>query len=148
MTDKTYATMNHRTVEKMPKELSIAANAMDAFRLSGGPIEAHDPERAKALLEKVLGENSKYAWLKRNHEFHPVFEVDGIELAFTQGVTQEEDQLTAIYLGIKSPVPIRSKNALGMALYICLTECDEYTIFEDVVADAYFALDDLAMGIC
>ena len=147
MTEKTYATMNHRTVEKMPKELSIAANAMDVFRLSGGPIEAHDPERAKALLEKVLGENSKYAWLKHNHEFHPVFEIDGIELGFTQGATPEEDHFSAEYFGEKSPVPIRSENALGLSVYICLSESDDDAIYEEVVADAYFALDDLVLGL-
>ena len=141
MTDKTYATMNHRTVEKMPKELSIAANAMDVFRLSGGPMEAHAPERAKALLEKVLGEHTKYAWIKLNDKFRPAFEVDGIGLEFTQGATANDDIFTISYAGVYSPIPVRSFTALGLAVCDCITMAEGSIILDEAVTKMYDQID-------
>jgi hypothetical protein len=130
MDDTSYANLDLRRVKPIPQGLSIAAIAIDAFRTGDKPIMKHNPERAKALLEKVLGNNSKYAWLKHNHRLHPVFFVDSFELSFTQGATLAEDQFLVSYLGEKSDIPVRSMPALGVALYHCFDLAEK----NDVIA--------------
>lgn len=139
MDDTSYANLDLRRVKPIPQGLSIAAIAIDAFRTWDKPIMKHNPERAKALLEKVLGNNSKYAWLKHNHRLHPVFSVDGFELSFTQGATLAEDQFLVSYLGQKSDIPVRSMPALGVALYHCfdLAEKNDVIAHPDVRASVH-----------
>jgi hypothetical protein len=130
MNETPYANLDLRRVKQIPQGLSIAAIAIDAFRTGDKPIMKHNPERAIALLEKVLGDKSKYAWLKHNHRIHPVFSVDGFDLSFTQGATLAEDQFLVSYLGQESGIPVRSMPALGVALYHCFDLAEK----NDVIA--------------
>jgi hypothetical protein len=137
MTTSPYSTMDIRQVEKLLAGLSIAALALESFHASDNLLEAHAPERAKALLEKVLGEHTKYAWIKLNDKFRPAFEVDGIGLEFTQGATADDDIFTVSYAGASSWIPVRSFTALGLAVCDCITTADGSIILDEAVAKVY-----------
>lgn len=145
MQTEAYKEMDIRRVERMPEGLSIAAQAIGALQvLKVMPQGNHDPDRAKALLEKVLGENSKYVWLKQDHLNHPVFEVDGIELKFKQGLIVEEDSFAVSYLGVHCPFPVRHPSMLGAAIFSCIDEADFGFLLGDNVLEVLYdeELDD------
>ena len=77
-----------------------------------------DPERAKALLRKVFGEeNFKHIEVKSSNVYSPVFEIDGISLLFFQGRQAFDDYFVAAYGGQDdNDLPIRSLADLGAAL--------------------------------
>lgn len=144
MQNPAYNDMNIRKVERMPEGFSPVLLAVKAFRkVYKCDAEEHDPERAKALLKKVFGENSKYVWLKKDHRKHPVFQIDGIDLYFTEGATAEEDKFTVSYLGIRFPLAVRSLEGLGLALAFCF----ELTDFDVLLDDSeVIALEDFPDG--
>jgi hypothetical protein len=56
-------------------------------------VEAHDPERAKLLLKKILGEQHGNfgLYLEEYGKWSPKFSVDGVALVFRQGDSPKDD---------------------------------------------------------
>jgi hypothetical protein len=110
----------------------LMLDAYKAYLLSlekefgGWPKEPklHNPERARALLRKVLGEYYQYAkylgpeeQLGLYYQDSPVFVLDNILLIFDQGTTEDDDvYLVSIGKRILPEYGVRSFAQLGCAL--------------------------------
>jgi hypothetical protein len=99
---------------------------------------SHNPDRAKALLKKVLGEHYRYAkylgaddQLGLYYQDAPVFIIDEIRLIFEQGTTESDDAFLVSIAGVIFPdYRVRSFVQLGATLG-CLGE----RILEDADAE-------------
>jgi hypothetical protein len=101
----------------------IVRAALSAIAALEEPKE-HDPERAKALLKKILGEELyKGVRLSQYRSLYPIFLIDEIEMIFTQGVEPEAD-----YFLIDGFFVVRDLASLGSAIeeyYADDGECEE-----------------------
>jgi hypothetical protein len=91
----------------------------------GWPIDPklHNPDRAKALLQKVLGKYYQYAkylgyenQLGMYYQDSPVFVLDNVTLVFSQGVTEADDAFLVAIDGKVLEMAVRSFEQLGLAL--------------------------------
>jgi hypothetical protein len=80
-----------------------------------------DPERAKALLKRVLGEeNLKHVHVVSSNKFHPEFEIDGITLTFHQGNQEVDDYFRVEFDEMDFEDSVRSMEDLGSVLMFCV----------------------------
>lgn len=76
-----------------------------------------DPERAKALLKKILGEElHQYARILDADEYHPAFGLGVIELHFCQGATPADDFF------VTDPTIVRSLSDIGIHAAVAAEE--------------------------
>jgi hypothetical protein len=155
MNKNPYRDMRKRKVEPIEKG-SILRQAATAIgteeRGNGGKSWDCDPERAKRLLEIVLGEeNFKHVHIKSSDRHSPEFEIDGITLAFHQGKQVSDDYFLAAYGVMDDELPVRSMADLGSALMFCLDvltddptdeNADEYSELYSQMQICYLGLDE------
>jgi hypothetical protein len=127
----------------------LMLDAYKAYLLSlekefgGWPREPrlHNPERAKALLQKMLGNYYQYAkylgyenQLGLYYQDSPVFTLDNVTLIFSQAVTEADDAFLVSIDGKVLEMAVRSFEQLGLALGnlggMILDEMDEADDFD------------------
>ena len=104
--------------------MSVVTRALSAFTETGINLSTNipDPARAKALLEKVLGEDAKFASLMQINQPNldevsiVIFIIDEIELQFLQGTTPEEDAFQVSFLNFNNELAVRTLQGLGEAI--------------------------------
>lgn len=102
MSNNPYRGMRKRNVvpiEKWSLFRQAAKACGIAERESKGERGVHDPNRVKALLKRVVGEeNLKHVHVKSSSKFGPEFEIDGIGLTYHEGSKDVDDFFTVIVM--------------------------------------------------
>jgi hypothetical protein len=124
MSKNPYREMRKRNVvpiEKWSIFLQAAAAIGFAERNGSKNFMTCDPERAKSLLRKVLGEeNLKHVHVVSSNKFHPEFEIDGITLTFHQGNQEVDDYFRVEFDDMDFEDSVRSMEDLGSVLMFCV----------------------------
>lgn len=79
----------------------------------------HDPARAKALIEKVLGEYAGHAYMKTYDKYHPVFGIDALGADFFGLVFYQDKEMLEADLFLAGPYLVNSLESLADAFIGC-----------------------------
>jgi hypothetical protein len=111
--------------EMLDGDIEIGRKAVEAAMQSVHDLGEHDPERAKALLKQILGEEL-YAGVRLTQykPLYPIFNLDGIEFTFVQGASPQSDHLL-----IDGMVAVRDLASLGQAIKDNFSDDDDDDIF-------------------
>lgn len=116
--------------EMLDADPSIGRKAIEAgmsANQAAGELTEHDPERAKALLKKIMGEELyRGVRLMQYKPLYPIFLLDGVEMVFVQGAMPETDHFL-----IDGIVVVRDMASLGDAIGEYFTDPDDEEIWPD-----------------
>ncbi len=105
-------------ISPIPTRLSIVSQALGEFKTAWEARRAENKsllDRGEELLQRILGEAAKHATL--DDDFDGVlFELDDMQLLFTQGATPEDDYFQVSLFGMEHSRAFRTLAGLGKAL--------------------------------
>ena len=105
-----------------PTRLSLVSQALGEYQTAWAARRAENQsalDRGEVLLKRILGEAAEQARL--DEDYHGVlFEIDEMQLLFTQGTTPDDDYFQVSLFGLEHPRAFRTLAGLGQALDECI----------------------------